>query len=172
MSANHPNLSPKMRAMAARLANKFGLEKEDVLQELEAIRIEHAGNYDLGIGASRETYYLSKLQGWCKGQRSEARFGFELDDEEKSDHVEAMIAGAAAGGEIAPSRFASDVDVDERIAILPDHLRAFGQRFVAGMSCKEAADDLGMTDRRARQVVEEIVAFFSVCTASAQPSLL
>lgn len=165
----HPNLSPKMRAIAARFANKFGLEKEDALQELEAIRIKHAGNYDAGRGASRETYYLSKLEGWCKEQRSQARFGVELDEEE-SDHAESMIASATTGAQIAAWRMHSDIDVDERAGLLPAHLRPFAQRFLSGLSCKEVAEELGLTDRRARQAVDEIVAFFSVCTG-AQPSL-
>lgn len=167
----HPNLSPKMRAMAARFANRFCLEKEDALQELEAIRIEHAGNYDAGRGASRETYYLSKLEGWCKEQLSQARFGVELDEEEESDRAESMIAGATTGAQVAAWRMHSDIDVNERAGLLPAHLRPFAQRFLSGLSCKDVAAELGLTDRRARQVVEEIVAFFSVCTAGAQPSL-
>lgn len=166
----HPNLSPKMCAMAARFANKFGIEKEDVLQELEAISIQYADNYNAGRGATRQTYYLSKLEGWCKGQRSQARFGFELDEEE-SDHAESMIAGAATGAQIAAWRMHSDIDVNERIGILPEHLRSFAQRFVEGLSCKEVAEDLGLTDRRARQTVAEIVDFFTVFPGGAQPSL-
>lgn len=166
----HPNLSPKMRAIAARFANRFALEKEDVLQELEAIRIEHAGNYDAGRGAGRETYYLSKLEGWCKEQRSQARFGLELDGEE-SDYAESMIAGATTGAQVAAWRMHSDIDVNERAGLLPAHLRPFAQRFLSGLSCKDVARDLGLTDRRARQKVAEIVEFFSVRATGAQPSL-
>ena len=167
-AARYPNISRRMLAIAAKKARDAGIDVDDAHQELSLIAIENECNYDAGRGVARENYYIECLKIWILRQRSQTRHGVCLDDQE-SDVAEATIAGAAAGGEIAPSRFASDVDVDERIAILPDHLRVFGQRFVAGMSCKEAADDLGMTDRRARQVVEEIVEFFA-SNSSFQPS--
>lgn len=174
MIANYPTLSPRLRAMAARMARQAGIEISDAHQQLELIAIEFAGDFDAGRGASRETYYIKKLDAWIKQQRAGMRFGVALDDEEVSDAAEAEAAAAIAGirsGGVAEWRVRSDEEAAERIAVLPEHLRKFAQRVALGATCQEAAVDLGLTDRRARQAVAEIVAFFTVCTTGAQPSL-
>lgn len=173
MNARHPDLSDLQLAISARFANKYKLDTDDVRQELEIIKIECAGSFDAGRGTARESYYLKELENRCKRMRSQTRYGVELDSEEVSDaaqaEAEAAIANAKAGG-VAGWRVRSDEEAAERVDVLPEHLRAFGQRFAAGMSCKEAAEELGLTDRRARQVVEEIVEFFAD-NSSSQPSL-
>lgn len=173
-AARYPTLTAKMLAMSARFARKYDLDIDDVRQELEIIKIKFAGSYDAGRGATRETYFLNKLEMRCVQMRAEMRFGVALDDEEVSDAAEAEAAAAIAGirsGGVAEWRVRSDEEAAERIAILPDHLRKFAQRVALGATCQEAAVDLGLTDRRARQAVAEIVAFFTVCTTGAQPSL-
>lgn len=172
MSASHQSPpSPRMRAMAVRMARQAGIEISDAHQQLELIAIEHAGSFDAGRGASRETYYLRKLDSWIKQQRAGMRFGVALDDDESAvEAVESAISAARAGASVADWRMHSDVDVNERVGVLPDHLRGFAQRFVAGLSCKEVAAELGLTDRRAQQAVAEIVAFFGN-NNSTQPSL-
>lgn len=172
MIANYPTLSPSMRAMAARFANVYGVEREDTIQQLELIAIEFSGDYDAGRGSRRETFLLGKLEGWCKRMRAQMRCGVELDNEEEAvDAVEAAIVAARAGAKIPDWRVRGDEEADERIAVLPEHLRKFAQRVARGASCEEAAVDLGLTGRRARQAVAEIVAFFTECTTGAQPSL-
>lgn len=173
MNARYPDMSDLQLAMTARFANKYKLDTADVRQELEIIKIECAGSYDAGRGSARETYYLRELENRCKRTRAQTRHGVALDDEEVSGdaaEAEAAIARARAGG-VADWRVRSDEEAAERIAVLPEHLRKFAQRIVEGCSCKKAAEELGLTDRRGRQAVVELVEFFSANTTGAQPSL-
>lgn len=172
MNASYPPLSPRVCAMAARMARLANIEISDAHQQLELIAIEFAGDYDAGRGAGRETFFLNKLAVWIKQQRAAMRFGVELDDEEVSDaaEAEAAIASARAGG-VADWRVRSDEEAAERIAILPEHLKKFAQRIVEGASCAKVAEELGLTNRRARQAVAELVEFFTANTTGAQPSL-
>lgn len=179
-SRYHPTLSRKLLATAARKARQAGVEVEDARQQMEEIALRHESDYDAGRGATRETYYLNKLDQWLKEQRSQMRFGVELDrDGEEEDYGAAQAAQfeiEQLREEDALSvdhgwRDLSDEEVDARLQSFTQQNRRIAAMIIRGKSTEEAAEVLGLTARRVRQVVEEIVALFSAGVVPTQPTL-
>lgn len=179
-SRYHPTLSRKLLATAARKARQAGVEVDDAHQQMEEIVLAHESDYDAGRGATRETFYLNKLDQWLIRQRSQMRFGTELDREaDEGDYG----AAQAAQFEIEQLREEdaltvdhgwrdlSDADVDARLQGFSQQNRRIAALIVRGKSAEEAAEALGLTARRVRQVVEEIVELFSAGSVPVQPTL-
>lgn len=179
-ASRYPAINARMQAMARRYAKVYELEADDVLQDLYIIIVEHEGCYDAGRGASRQTFLLDKLKWKCVQARSQMRFGVELDrDVQEEDNGASELAQA----EIAVLREEealtvdngwrdlSDEDVDARLQSFTQQNRRIAAMIIRGKSAEEAADALGLTARRVRQVVEEIVALFSAGVVPTQPTL-
>lgn len=165
-ASRYPAISARMRAMAHRFAKIYELEAADLQQQLYIIIVENEANYDAGRGASRETYLINCLENYCKQERARQRFGVELDrDGEEEDNGAAQSAQfeiEQLREEDALSvdhgwRDLGDADVDARLQGFTQQNRRIAALIIRGKSTEEAAEALGLTARRVRQVIEEIV---------------
>lgn len=168
-ASRYPAISHKMRAMAHRFAKLYELEVSDLLQQLYIIIVENRANYDAGRGATRETYFINCLENHCKQERSRQRFGVELDrhvqeeDNGASELAQAEIAALREEEALTVDngwRDLSDEDVDARLQSFTQQNRRIAAMIIRGKSAEEAADALGLTARRVRQVIREIVEIF------------
>lgn len=179
-ASRYPAISARMRAMAHRFAKIYELEAADLQQQLYIIIVENEANYDAGRGASRETYLINCLENYCKQERARQRFGVELDrDGEEEDNGAAQSAQfeiEQLREEDALSvdhgwRDLGDADVDARLQGFTQQNRRIAALIIRGKSTEEAAEALGLTARRVRQVIEEIVDLFSAGAVPVQPTL-
>lgn len=176
-----PAISARMRAMAHRFAHKYELEVADLLQQSYVIVNENAGNYDAGRGGSRQTYLINCLENYCKQERSRMRFGVELDaagledDKGMAEAAEFEIAQMAAEDALSVVdmswRNASNAAAVEKLQSFTPQNRRIATLLIEGKSTREAAQELGLTARRVRQVIEEIVDLFSAGAVPVQPTL-
>lgn len=170
-----------MRAMANRFAKLYELEAADLQQQLYIIIVENEANYDAGRGASRETYLINCMENYCKQERARMRFGVELDAAGLEDDNGMAEAAEFEIAQMVEEDALSVVDMSWRNASNPaaiEKLESFTQQnrriatlLIDGKSTREAAQELGLTARRVRQVVEEIVELFSAGSVPVQPTL-
>lgn len=158
-----------MQAMARRYAKIYELDAADVLQDLYIIIVENEGSYDAGRGASRETFLLNQLKWKCVQARSQMRFGVELDREAQeedngaSELAQAEIAALREEEALTVDygwRDLTDEDVDARLQSFTQQNRRVAALILRGKSTEETAEALGLTARRVRQVIREIVEIF------------
>lgn len=179
-SRYHPTLSRKLLATAARKARQAGVEVDDAHQQMEEIVLAHESDYDAGRGATRETFYLNKLDQWLIRQRSQMRFGTELDREADEGDYDAAQTAQFEIEQLREEdaltvdhgwRDLSDEDVDARLQSFTQQNRRIAAMIIRGKSVEEAAEALGLTARRVRQVVQEIVETFRGGFVPTQPTL-
>lgn len=180
-ASRYPAISARMRAMAHRFAKVYELEVADLLQQLYIIIVENEANYDAGRGASRETYLINCMENYCKQERARMRFGVELDAAGLEDDNGMAEAAEFEIAQMVEEDALSVVDMSWRNASNPaaiEKLESFTQQnrriatlLIEGKSTREAAQELGLTARRVRQVVEEIVDIFRAGAVPVQPTL-
>lgn len=167
--------------MAHRFAKVYELEAADLLQQLYIIIVENEASYDAGRGASRETYFINCLENYCRQERARQRFGVELDaagledDKGMAVAAEAEIAQMVEEDSLAVAdmswRNASNAAAVEKLQSFTPQNRRIATLLIEGKSTREAAQELGLTARRVRQVIEEIVDLFSAGAVPVQPTL-
>lgn len=180
-ASRYPAISARMRAMANRFAKLYELEAADLQQQLYIIIVENEANYDAGRGASRETYLINCMENYCKQERARMRFGVELDAAGLEDDNGMAEAAEFEIAQMVEEDALSVVDMSWRNASNPaaiEKLESFTQQnrriatlLIEGKSTREAAQELGLTARRVRQVIEEIVDLFSAGAVPVQPTL-
>lgn len=163
-----PELTRQQRAMCARFARKYELERADCEQELQLIMIARAGDFDAGRGATRATFYMNCLRGSCIRQRAQQRFGVSLDEDKTDEEIgaagdkyllEAERAHAeltGAGGEIEVWRTVGNSEIAHNATMLSDRDRKIVERMTNGKTAQEIADEIGLTKRRVNQVLAEL----------------
>lgn len=137
------------------LAFSHGVDGNQVFEELVGVLFEHGAEHD-HRRASFSTFILSKIKTLCLCMAAESGRTDEFTGKE------AIAEYHWQGVSVSPWRLATTADAVARLGCVTGISRAVALRVVDGKDSFEIGAEMGLTQRRVRQIIEETTAILAL----------